>query len=389
MDRDDLIPASLRRERLFLLDLLAGREAPFEVDGDAFLAVVPKKLNPFLFARLRNTELPAALRETLSAAYRRNALQELRRGAELRRIDAALTANGIRYLLLKGPVLAASVYPDRAARTMTDLDFLIAEEEMARAMDVLEQAGYRVPPQFAGTEMAAGDAPPLIHDDPGGPSIELHTMLDSLPDERAALAAMWPAARRVDVGHGLQLPTLERGEFFAHVVTHVSKHHRFEGELRSLLDVALLLRHEELDWDALLAEWDRRGIAEWIVLTATLAHILLDAPLPQALANRQAPAEALSIAAEQLWIPAKSTVPPRVTFTIGGGAPKPMHTHVPGTTVPMPGGAQGTRMRFARGLERLRRALSATMRPRAVASEVEMHRKRERLYAIVEGSKGR
>lgn len=384
MDRLALVPATHRAERLFLLDVLAGKTPPFDVDAEAFLAVAPKKLHPFLFVRLREAQLPAAVRDVLSAAYRRNALQELRRAAELRRIDGALAGAGIGFLVLKGPVLAATVYPDRAARTMTDLDFLIAGEEMDRAMRVLEQAGYRVPPQFAGAELAAGDAPPLIHDEPGGPSVELHAMLDSLPDERAAFAAMRPSARRVDVGHGLVVPALERGELFAHVAAHVSRHHRFEGELRSLLDIALLLRHEELDWDTRLAEWDRRGIADWIVLTATLAHILLDAPLPRAFADRGAPEEALAIAAEQLWITAKSTVPPTVTFAIGGGAPKPMHTHVPGTTAAMPGGMDGVRVRATRSLERLRRVLSATVRPRAIASEVEMHRKRERLYAIVE-----
>ncbi len=370
--------------RLFLLDVLGGKTPSFDVDAEAFLTVAPKKLHPFLFARLRETQMPDRVRETLSAAYRRNAMQELRRAVELRRIDAALTGAGIRFLVLKGPVLAATVYPDRASRTMTDLDFLVQERETTRAMSVLEQAGYRVPSRFAGVAMAAGDAPPLIHDEPGGPSIELHTMLDSLPEERDALDAVWPHARRVALGHDIALPALERGEFFAHVVMHVSKHHRFHGELRSLLDVALLLRHDELEWDALLAEWDRRGIAEWIVLTVTLAHILLDAPMPRAFADRRASDEALAIAAEQLWMTAKLSVPAMVMYAIGGGASKPVHMHVPGTTVAMPRGVEGARLRVTRGVERLRRLLSATMQPRVFASDVEAHRKRERLYAIVE-----
>ena len=382
-----MVPEPHRAERLFLLDVLAGKTPPFQVDADAFLAIAPKKLHPFLFARLRETQLPDSVRETLSAAYRRNVLKELRRAVELRRIDAALSSAGIRFIVLKGPVLAATVYPDRASRTMIDLDFLIDEDEMAHAMRVLETAGYRVPPQFAGRELAAGDAPPMIHDQPGGPSIELHAMLDSLPDEHAALAAMWPRARRIDLGHGITLPALDNGEFFAHVATHMSKHHRFDGELRSLLDVSLLLRTEELEWDVLLAEWERRGITRWIVLTTALAHILLDAPLPDSLANRSTSEEALALAAEQLWIPSKSAVPPSVTFAIGGGAPQPMHVRAAATTVPMPGGVLGARLRAARGLDRMRRMLSATLHPREVASEVELHRKRERLYALLEDSR--
>lgn len=384
MDRPDLVPETHRRERLFLLDVLAGRAGTFDVDADAFLAIAPKKLHPFLFARLRDAQLPDAVHDALSAAYRRNALQELRRGAELRRIDGALSVANIRYLVLKGPVLAASVYPDRAARTMTDLDFLLAEEDMPGAMGALEAAGYFVPERFAGAMLEAGDAPPLIHKDPGGPSIELHTMLDSLPNERDALDAMWPQARRADVGHGLQLPALERGEFFAHVAVHVSKHHRFENELRSLLDVALLLRHEDLAWDALLAEWDRRGIAEWIALTVTLAHVLLDAPLPRSFATRRPHDSALALAAELLWVGGKTDVPQRVTFVLAGSAAAPVHAHVPGRTLAMPGGVRGIPARAARQLDRFRRVLGAAIRPRAVSSAVELHRKRERLFGIVE-----
>lgn len=379
MDRVDLLPEERLAERLFLLDALAGDAGEMEVDAQALAAVTPRKLHPFLFARLRH---PA-----FAVSYRDHALRELRRGLELRRIDETLRTANIRSLILKGPVLAASVYPDRASRTMTDLDFLLANEDLSRAMEVLARAGYHVPDQFAGMEMAAGDAPPLIHEQPGGPSIELHTMLDSLPDEEHALDAMWPSARRVSVGHGLELMTLDRGAFFAHVVLHVSKHHRFEGELRSLLDVALLLREEvnALDWRALLADWERRGLAEWIVLTVALAHILLNAPVPDALADRKASDEALRLAAEQLWIVDKTPVHQRIAHTFAGHRPAPVHAHVASTRVPTP----NLRARATRGITQARRVFQdlrrGTLRPRVIASEVELFRKRERLFALVEG----
>lgn len=376
MDRLDLVPRRHRAERLFLLDVLANTHGELSVDAGALAAVTPKKLHPFLYARLRH--------EAFAAAYRASALQELRRGAELRRLDAALDAAQIPFLILKGPVLA-ELYPDRASRTMTDLDLLLSEDDLPRAMDALGGAGYRVPAQFAGVEMAAGDAPPLIHEQPGGPSIELHTMLDSLPDERRAFETLWPSARRVPVGHGLELMTLERGAFFAHVVLHVSKHHRFEGELRSLLDVALLLRGEALDWPALLAAWERAGLAEWIVLTVSLAHVLLHAPVPAALAGRTPSDEAMRLAAEQLWIIDKAPVHQRITHTVAGHRPAPVHANVAATRAPMP----GLRAHASRELTRARRVFSdlrrGVLRPRMIASEVDLFRKRERLFALVEG----
>ncbi|HEX7832594.1 MAG TPA: nucleotidyltransferase family protein, partial [Thermoanaerobaculia bacterium] len=228
MDRHDLIPTTHRGERKFLLDVLADRIGDFTFDPIAFREITPSKLWPLVFVRLQPhaPRIPKELLATFGAAYRQSLMKELRRRAELRRIDNALTAANVRYLVLKGPVLAETAYPDRASRTMTDLDLLLSEDDYERAKSALENAGYSIPARFHGAPMAAGDTPPMIHSDPGGPSIELHTMLDSLPEERRALESMWPSARRVG-----NMMTLERGEFFTHVVAHVSKHHRFEGEL--------------------------------------------------------------------------------------------------------------------------------------------------------------
>lgn len=383
MDRIALVPARYRAERLALLDALAGNDAPFDCDPDAFLAIAPRKLHPFLYLRLRE-RAGGALLETLQAAYRRAALQELQRAAQLRRIRDALQGAGIRFLVLKGPVLAATVYPDRASRTMMDLDLLVDPEHRDRAIAILGDTGFHMPREFVGGRIEAGDAPPLVDGAPGGASIDLHTMLDSLPDERRALDVLWPTAQPVDAGHGLVLQAPGRAELFAHVVLHVSKHHRFDRELRSLLDVALLLRREPLDWDALLAEWDRRDIAKWIVLTARLAHILLGAPLPDALAARSTPDEALEIAAGQLWGPEKPDLPRRVTYAIGGGAPEPVHAHVEATTVPVPHGVEGVKARAVRFASHVRRAVAAAARPGEIASEAHLHRQRERLFSIVE-----
>jgi hypothetical protein len=398
MDRASLIPSAHHVERTFLLDVLADRigDVAFgrELDADAFRAVTPAKLMPFVHVRLQphaqRLHVPKDLLDALGGAYRQNFMRELRRRAELRRLDDALRGAGIRFLVLKGPVLAASVYPDRAARTMTDLDLLLSEDDYARAKAALELAGYSIPPRFHGVALAAGDTPPMIHNEPGGPSIELHTMLDSLPEERRALEVMWPVARTASIGPGFETMTLERGEFFAHVVAHVSKHHRFEGELRSLLDVALLLRDDAnaLDWDALWSEWTRRGISGWISLTVTLAHLLLHAPLPEIVAKHPPSDEALALSAEQLWIVDKTPVAPRITHALARTKYTDVHATIPITAAPVPAGVRGLRAHLARETHQLRRAMTAlreaTLRPKRIAHEVELHKKRERLFAIVE-----
>jgi hypothetical protein len=401
VERLDLIPAQHRAERLFLLDLLGDGaidpSAAAAADPAALLEVTPQTLSPFVHWRLQQAgpDVPSRLRSLFADSYRENAFRHLRRVADLRRIDGALKAAGIPYLVLKGPVLAATVYPDPATRTMTDLDLLVRDTNLPRAIAAMATVGYEVPLRFAGITMAAGDAPPLFNGQPGSPSLELHAMLDSAPDDAAGLEAAWSTARLVDLRHGLAVPALAQDEFFAHVVTHLSRHHRFEGELRSLLDVALLLRSGEtnFDWTSLKPEWDRRGITVWIQLTVSLASILLGAQCKVSFPDAEPSAETLALAAEQLWVDKGKKVSDRITNLFAGSAPAPVHAHAQGETVPMPTGLAGLRLRARRRWEFVHRTFATlangTLRPRNVAQDVAMLRRRERLFTLVEQNANR
>jgi len=397
MQRDDLVPVTHRAERLFLLDILGGDPldgaVAASIDSEAFLEIAPRTLYPYLHVRLQPIadRLPSTLMALLAQHHRQNALSHMRRVADLRRIGAALDAAGIAYLVLKGPILAAAVYPDPAARTMLDLDLLVHEGDMARAAEALVRLGYFVPERFAGVTMNAGDAPPMINGQPGSPVIELHSLLDSVLDDDAALATAWSNHRLVDLGNGFAAPTLDRGEFFAHVITHVSRHHLFEGELRSLLDVALLLRSQEtagFDWETLAAEWRRRRIDGWIALTLRLANILLGAPMPGAFAGAAPEPEALILSAEQLWVQKEKRVSGRITSMFARSTPTPLHEHGELQSAPMPTGLSGVRLRALRHWQRIRRTFltlkDGTLRPKAIAENVDLFRKRERLFAILE-----
>jgi hypothetical protein len=359
----ELLPSPHRAERLVLLDLLAGRTPRGHFDAEALLAVTPQALYPYLYWRVGRlgVEVPKALLDGLAWHYRQNALLHLRRTAELRRIGEVLAAAGIRYLVLKGPVLAATVYEDPATRTMIDLDLLVDETAVPRAIAALATIGYSIPNEFEGAELQPGDAPPLVNEQAGLPVIELHALLDSEPDDA------WAAVRMVGIGHGVAVPALGREELFAQVVMHASRHHRFEGQLRSLLDVALLLRSQEteLDWERLAAEWERRGIAGWIELTIALANALLGSPIPAPFARRPVSPEALAIAAEQLWASKETRIPESVNLMLTGG--------------------RRSLKRPWRRLGKLLKAIRAgKMRPRNIAENVALFRKRERLVTLIE-----
>lgn len=398
MERSDLIPKEHRTERAFLLDLLGANavnaDAAAAIDPAVFLEVAPKTLHPYLHWKLQQAgdRVPPALRSLFAGAHRENALRHLRRVADLRRIDVVLKAANIPYLLLKGPILAATVYPEPATRTMLDLDFLVRESEVPRAIAALAEIGFTVPLKFAGWTLHAGDAPPLFNGQPGSPVVELHSMLDSAPDDSHAIEKMWSTARVVDLGHGLSVHALERTEFFAHVVTHVSRHHRFEGELRSLLDIALLLRSKEtdFDWSAAKAEWTQRGIDAWVQLTLSLANVMLGSRIPAELADGVPDAEAMALAAEQLWADKDKKISEKITYMLAGIEPSPVHGSMPGKLVPIPSGLAGMRFRAVRQWQRVHRMFTTLrdgkLRPRNIGRNVHLLRNRERLFTLVESA---
>jgi hypothetical protein len=62
---------------------------------------------------------------------------------QLHRLLDAFKEAAVRALVLKGPALVWSVYPDPATRPSSDIDLLVLPEEFTKAREVLHRLGYR------------------------------------------------------------------------------------------------------------------------------------------------------------------------------------------------------------------------------------------------------
>jgi hypothetical protein len=100
----------------------------------------------------------------------------------------ALRAEGIRAILLKGPVTAQWLYSGDTPRSYTDVDLLVAPRKFPRALRTLEDVGYR---NYAGVRetFVGGHAVPLRLERPSGAgrtnfppglSIDLHWRFDGI-----------------------------------------------------------------------------------------------------------------------------------------------------------------------------------------------------------------
>ncbi len=115
--------------------------------ADALVALAEQEgVAPLLRDVLRRgglETLPPAVRERLDQLYWVVAVRNTRLLQALREILSLLGRQGIPVIVLKGAALAEPLYGNIALRPMGDLDLLLQRQDVPRALEALEQAGYR------------------------------------------------------------------------------------------------------------------------------------------------------------------------------------------------------------------------------------------------------
>ena len=235
---------------------------------------------------LATAPLPAEARAELRARNRADAHRGLALAAELRRLLAALEGAGVEALAYKGPALAMQAYGDLALRAFVDLDLLVREGDVPRALEALDEAGYAPalalsPAQARHFGRVDGDFP-LLHR-ATGTLVELHARISS---ERFCMPigteGLMRRARAVPVGGGA-VRTLGDDDLLLVLCVHGAKH-RWK-RLEWLAALAALLRAGRGDAEATLALAAGARARRTVLLGLALARRLLGAPLPEAVAR--------------------------------------------------------------------------------------------------------
>ncbi|HWS44998.1 MAG TPA: nucleotidyltransferase family protein [Acidimicrobiia bacterium] len=160
--------------------------------------------------------------ERLQATHHRAALTHAQVLADLGTIARALDALGVPWLVVKGPVLAESVYPRPDLRGYTDLDFVLPPAELRHVLETLEDAGGRVTDtnwDLLTSEMAGEVHVTLGRDT----NVDLHWHLINVRELRDAfridMREQFERARRVALP-GCTVPTLDRADTLIHLGVH-------------------------------------------------------------------------------------------------------------------------------------------------------------------------
>lgn len=166
---------------------------------------------------------------------------------------------GVAALLFKGATLATTIYPNEHARQSADIDVLLKEADIERLYP-----GALAAPSRAHDHIARQDV--------AGMPVEVHYRIGRLdtwgfPDD------LLPSAEP-----GLHAPSAEQSLTIS--LLHMNKH--YGAMPYDFLDIALLCRTQEIDWETCAQLWQDRELAPWVcpgLLAAARCGLVPQAPV--------------------------------------------------------------------------------------------------------------
>jgi hypothetical protein len=244
------------------------------------------QLLPLVYYRLRQAGvvalIPAETRAGFQKSYLDNATDNMVRYHELARILRAFQSEQISVILLKGLHLAAVVYDNIGLRTMSDMDLLVPQKDVARAEAKLLGMGYVADPHnasLASWHFHSVYTLPAKHI-----QLELHWHIEPSRSRYSVdIEDLWQRVRSVSLG-GLSACTFSAEDLLLHLTLHAATHHDLNGfGIRPLCDIAAVLQRyrSELDWSALIERARHWGIAKQLYLYLLLTHLLLGGGPPE------------------------------------------------------------------------------------------------------------
>lgn len=251
------------------------------------------KVAPWLAAAIAsNPALAADPRfDAVRAAGARQTMDTLALFVELRTVLRLIGERDIRAVVLKGPVIAETYYPEPGLRPYGDIDLLIRQADLAAVAALLGERGYHEKNEDAADAHRLHECHGLfqrifIHED-NTRVIELHCDHLQIGLEPVGMETIWASSTPVRIG-SQTARALEAHDLFVQLCVHLQRHNF--GRLIWFKDLDLIIRGGTLDWDMVEARAKEQGCADSVAYTLWLLRRTLATPLPpgaERLAARQ------------------------------------------------------------------------------------------------------
>ena len=228
---------------------------------------------------------PPSARRRLTDALAASRARHLVMTRELGRILKQCAAEGLAVIVLKGPVLAESVYPEPALRPFSDLDLLVRPADRLHMDAVLRDLGHRRVADEHSWDFDIAYDGATVYETADHVRIDLHWSLLTEPRFVCNLdeAGIWERSVPITVA-GEAARGLGCEDLVLYLAAHLAVHHTLVG-LRRYWDVALLLerRGGEVDWATLRARAARWRVGRALFFVLLGARALFGAPVPPAI----------------------------------------------------------------------------------------------------------
>ncbi|MCP4400540.1 MAG: nucleotidyltransferase family protein, partial [bacterium] len=235
---------------------------------------------PLLYFRLKTDGLqdsvPEQMFQTLQQAYLYNAARNMRLYHKLAQILTLLNERNIPVIVLKGAYLAEAVYENIALRTMADIDLLVKESDLQKAVEILYELGYAPDTTWATT----AHLPPFTK--PGKIRVELHwTLEDPASPFTIDTDGLWERASESVVAN-VTVYGLSPEDLLLHICLHLAFRHYFTIGLKALYDIGEILQDDrhELDWNIVESRAGQWRVERCVYLSLHYTNDLLSLDMP-------------------------------------------------------------------------------------------------------------
>jgi len=259
-----------------------------QVDADQLVAKCARHgLSGLADYELRKAGI--TLSDAAATALRRGAMSTAVVGIKVKKLLfqclEALARDGIVPVLLKGYGLALRCYPDPLHRPMTDVDLLVAPDELHRAEAALAQIGLKKNEQLEAFQLKHHH-----HLNFYGTlgSVELH--FRAITGFGGAIDARRLLERAIeDSLEGRRVRYLRPEDELAYLATHATQH-LFKG-VAWLYDLKLFIRrHPALDWQSVISVARENGMQTPVYFALRTSQSALGAEVPDSVLARLRPA---------------------------------------------------------------------------------------------------
>ena len=224
--------------------------------------------------------------DQMRAVFQWSRVRSIHMEKQLREITAAFRAEGVRILVLKGPVYGRTVYPDPALRPGSDLDLLVHPDDFIQSRNIMESIGYTCASRLfedfrdynCEENFASRTNPKEML------PICFHWALHLFPDRNAGnnVEELLRNAADIEAG-GLRFLIADPVDALIHAAAHMIIHHSQDIRLIWIYDIAMLAQGLKRpgDWKILQdrsVNWGARISVEYAL---NLARILTGLQLPE------------------------------------------------------------------------------------------------------------